>query len=214
MSKIGEQNVQGHFTRTLDSKLNERYKKSHHYSRGELNGKLDKLYADYFAQVGTMCVLIEFKEFETEVKSEKKKPLRKKLCVEIPEEFELTSYDCHFVSWRLDEPRNMSIRLDRYISKVCPLFDIDYDEFELIDGDDFIDGLLNEEIGSDYYDFIEYLDYLASLEDGSTPPSGGGKFGGVLYIVNKALDRMLAITYNSLTELLSLKKEYGLYSNS
>ncbi|KAA8672289.1 hypothetical protein [Vibrio gigantis] len=208
MSKIGEQIVQRCFSEKLKHQLDKRYGKYYHYASGELNGGLDRLYADYFASVGTKCVLIEFKEFETEIRREKEKPLRKKLCEEIPLSHQQNSYDGHFISWRDKDCDSINVNLDRYISKVGPLFGKTFDGFAQMDAEDFIEDFIDGFIGIEFVDFECYLRYLASLDDGSG--GSGGGFGGMILVFNKKLKKFVTAIFHNINDIVAFNEKHGL----
>ncbi|MBM4978026.1 hypothetical protein HYO23_22415 [Vibrio parahaemolyticus] len=208
MEKLGEQIVQRCFSEQLKSQLDYRYGKYFHYASGELNGRLDKLYADYFANIGTKCILIEFKEFESEIRSEKKKPLREKLCKRIPRSYQRDSYCCHFISWREKDSDSIDVILNRYLSKVGPLFDFRFEEFEDVRAEQFITDFIDGDVGLEFVDFEDYLKYLASLDDG--PKGGGGKIGGMILIFNKQLKKCFNAIFYDINDILAFNEANGL----
>ena len=207
MSKIGEQNVQRLFTEELNFRVSERFGKKYHHSYGEMNGKLDRTFADYFSSVGDVCILIEFKEFDAEIKNEKRKKLREKLCKELPENLKATSTLSHFVCWREERDDEFVLKLDRYVSRVCPLFGYEYGAFDTLNSDAFIEKYLSSELGAKYEPFEKYIDFLAGL-----PPGGNNNsFTGVILVFNKIAKIIKSIIFNSFSDFK--KKNMALQSS-
>lgn len=163
MDKIGEQQIQRLFSEYLGREVRKKFGDDFPFAYGEFNGMQDRKYADYFAGVNAYNVLIEFKEFFSEIKDEKRKRLRRKLCHEIPEDLLDLSYAAHHISWREKSEKSIILGFQRYLSKVCPLFEVSYDEFETLGVSKFLNQFINKDIGSDNSSFSGYIKYLAKI---------------------------------------------------
>jgi len=163
LNKIGEQQIQRLFSEYLGREVRKRFGDDFPFAYGEFNGMQDRKYADYFAGVNACNVLIEFKEFFNEIKDEKRKELRRKLCHEIPENLLDISYATHHISWREKSEESIILGFQRYLSKVCPLFDVNYDEFDILGVNDFLSEFINKDIGSGNSLFSDYIKYLAKI---------------------------------------------------
>lgn len=172
--KIGEANVIEVFSDLLNASFRE-LKPNGTYLKSNLSGKADKVYADYFASVNSKNILIEFKEFEKEIRFEMRKPLRK-FFFDSVNRLRLISRDCHFIGWRLDDTDSLKIKIDNYIFKVSPFFKKDFEfiksseKFAL----DFITKFIKGEIGISVGSFKRYLQFLNKI----TSDDGGGGGGG------------------------------------
>jgi len=198
LNKIGEQQVQSIFSKQLEHKIRANFGETFPFASGEFNGMQDKKYADYFAGVNASNILIEFKEFFREIKDEKKKPLRLKLCQELPDNLIETSCLSHHISWREDSNESITTYLQRYISAVCPLFNIKYAEFEITEVGDFIDGFLNKGLGSDNESFSRYVNFLGGISGDET-----ASFFGVLISFDKEVGMKNTI-FKSMSDLIGL----------
>lgn len=175
MEKIGEQQIQRLFSEYLGREIRKKFGDDFPYAYGEFNGKQDRKYADYFAGVNANNVLIEFKEFFGEIRDEKRKGLRRKLCHDIPKDLLDLSYAAHHISWREKSEESIILGFQRYLSKVCPLFEVDYDQFETLGVNKFLSQFIEKEIGSDNSLFSYYIRYLAKIAG-----DGDAGFFGVL----------------------------------
>ena len=72
-------------------------------------------------------------------------------------------YSTHQISWREKSEESIILGFQRYLSKVCPLFDVNYDEFETLRVNGFLNEFLNKDIGSDNSLFSDYIKYLAKI---------------------------------------------------
>ena len=209
MDKIGEQQIQRLFSEYLGRKVREKFGDDFPFAYGEFNGMQDRKYADYFAGVNACNVLIEFKEFFSEIKDEKRKELRRKLCHDIPEDLVDISYATHHISWREKSEKSIVLGFQRYLSKVCPLFEIDYDEFETIGVNKFLNDFTNQEIGSDNSLFSDYIKYLAKIAG----DEGAGFFGVLISFDSEiGMKNTIFKDMNELVELVNyntpeIKKE-------
>lgn len=198
MIKIGEQQVQRMFSEHLGETLRNRFGEKIRYAYGEFNGMQDKKYADYFAGVNSSNIIIEFKEFFSEINDERRKALRENLCKNIPDYLIETSYLSHHISWRGDSSESIVLAFDRYLSRVCPIFDIEYERFKVVGVSKFIDDFLDKRIGAGSDDFADYVDYLAELAGDE-----GSSFFGVLLSFDPKVGLKNTIFYN-LEQLVEL----------
>lgn len=175
--KIGEGNVIEPFSEILTSMILQKNPNTK-IVKSNMSGKSDRVFADYFASFDSNNILIEFKEFDTEIKYEKGKSLRKKLC-ELIKPFVIESMIGHHIAWRENITGIIKIKLDNYIHKVCPLFNIKttaYSSEKQVS--DFIADFIEGKIGLKLDSFKKYIEFLERLKDNSN--SGKG-FHAVLY---------------------------------
>lgn len=198
MNKIGEQQIQRFFSEYLGNAVRSKFGEDFPFAYGEFNGMQDRKYADYFAGVNASNLLIEFKEFFCEIKDEKKKGLRLKLCQELPSDLVEISYCSHHISWREKSDKSIVLGFQRYISKVCPLFEINYSEFNAVGVNGFLTQFLSKEIGSDNESFSEYIKYLAAIAGDE-----GADFFGVLISFDQELGMKNTI-FSNMAELIEL----------
>lgn len=199
---LGEANLVSAFNEFLANEVKRRFGNKAKYSRSDLSGKRDKTFADYFAGVNSKNILVEFKEFE--IKSETRKPLRDKLCRQLPNNLHSTSYYCHFISHREPIPE-LNIRFNSYISSVCPLFGIDShtEDHGSNSHSEFTNRLLNAEIGADILPFKTYIDFLAELAASSGSILGEENLTGVLISFNED-GSMIQTPFTSLQHLIRI----------
>lgn len=209
-TKIGEAQVQQAFIEHLKYKIQIKFGHDFPYNYGAFNGSQDRKYADYFAGVNAQNILVEFKEFESEVSSESKKPLRKKLCETISNDSLSSSLTAHFISWRLENTteNSLELRIDTYLPAVCPLFDIQFKGSNEKKIPEFIDDFLNMKSGVSNEEFESYIDKLSDIagDDGDT------SFYGVHVTFNSEHGIELKI-FSTIAELIELSKNLS-YSKS
>jgi hypothetical protein len=198
LDKIGEQQIQRLFSEYLGREVRKNLGDDFPFACGEFNGMQDRKYADYFSGVNACNVLIEFKEFFSEIKDEKRKVLRRKLCHEIPEDLIDISYATHHISWREKSEESIILGFQRYLSKVCPLFEVNYDEFETLGVNKFLNDFINKDIGSDNSLFSDYIEYLAKIAG----DEGAGFFG--LFISFDSESGMKTTIFKDMSQLIEL----------
>lgn len=164
-TKIGEAQVQQAFVEYLKFKISRKFGADFPYNYGAFNGSQDRKYADYFAGVNAKNILIEFKEFKSEISSESLKPLRKKLCDTISSSNLPISLDAHYISWRLENSneKKLKLKIDRYLPSVCPLFNKSFTGNNEKWIPDFIDDFLNMGAGVSNEDFELYVKELSDV---------------------------------------------------
>lgn len=197
--KIGEGNVIEPFSEILTSMILQKNPNSK-IIKSNMSGKSDRVFADYFASFDANNILIEFKEFDSEIKYEKDKFLRKKLCEQI-KPFVIESMNGHHVAWRENIAGIIKITLDNYIYQVCPLFNIKttaYSSEKQVS--DFITDFIEGKIGLKLYTFKRYIEFLERLKDDSN--SGKG-FHAVLYSYSSGILISTPIE-NNYMELITL----------
>lgn len=202
--KIGEANVIETFSEMLTSRIlyenpNAKILKSN------MSGKSDRLFADYFASIDANNILIEFKEFYTEIKHEKEKLLRKKLCERI-KPFIRESMIGHHIAWRENISNVINIKLNNYIYHVCPLFGIKTtaysSEKQILD---FITYFIEGKIGLKLSSFQKYIQFLERLKDDSNSAKG---FHAVLYSYSSGIliSSPIEGNYEELIQLIEQEK--------
>lgn len=203
-SKLGESQVIDFFSPVLRDQLTSRFGSHSKYSIGNFSGSQDRKYADFFAGTNSSCVLIEFKEFESEIRDEYRKPLREKLCKNLTSKTAALSRTTHFIAHRVSSIC-MDIKLSPYVDVVCPNWSIGNPPLEAISSKvhyDFIDDFLSAKEGVAIDRFLKYAGHLSStaggIADGASAP-----FKSVLYSRNTQ-GRIVGTIFNSLGELRKL----------
>lgn len=177
--KIGESNIIELFKHILLDKVSNKEKKVD-FIESTMCGKDDRKFADYFANLNSINILIEFKEFEKNIKSEKDKPLRKKLCEEIGRFIAITRRG-HFIAWSKNKDNNSrEIFLDNYIFKVSNIFElvlhgVKKTEYKC---EKFIDLFLEQRVGLGLRSFTNYIKFLKKLY--GDDPDDGTSFDAIL----------------------------------
>ncbi|EHV9709086.1 hypothetical protein NI385_17915 [Vibrio parahaemolyticus] len=151
-------------------------------NRCSLDGQDAILGADYIFTDTSNFALIEFKYEERDIRAEGRKPLRSQLCVRLDQEQnrQLQSLKCHYIAWSRKRS-NRTVELNQYYPEVCnnAIFtDTSYpqlvqDEPQIqsrISADAAFTSFLNGDIGSNYYTFKQYTNWLMTLggHEGST----------------------------------------------
>ncbi len=132
MKKKHEQSIINIFKSLFEKKCREYGYK--HVSTS-LDGQDELLGADYIFSETTKFILVEFKYTDKEINSEKKKPLRKKLCERLRDNIKedcdkfikegcdklSLHLNCHFISFR----KANHLYINNYVGRVCnPVFNI------------------------------------------------------------------------------------------
>jgi hypothetical protein len=202
--KAGESQVIDFFSSILKEELNDKFGSKANYSIGNFSGSQDRKYADFFAGTDSSCVLIEFKEFESEIRDEYKKPLRKKLCENLTSQTAILSRATHFIAYRVPS-RNVEIKLSPYVDVVCPNWSVGNPPLQDVISKthyDFIDDFLSAKEGVPIGNFLNYAGHLNStaggIADGANAP-----FKSVLYS-RSSQGRVVGTIFNSLGELKML----------
>lgn len=214
--KIGEANVIEVFSDLLNTLFRE-IKPNGTYLKSNISGKADKVYADYFASVNAKNILIEFKEFEKEIRFETKKPLRKKFFDSVSR-LRLISRDCHFIGWRLDDTDSLIIKIDNYIFKVSKFFKIDFQFIKSSErlAADFITEFIKGEIGIPVSQFKRYLQFLNQITHTNNDDGGGNTFPVIMLSYhdgNLLYNNIVAGDFLELIELIE-QKEKKKYAHS
>ncbi|WLG25989.1 hypothetical protein [Pseudomonas lurida] len=202
--KIGESQVIDFFSSALRDELYNKFGSNSNYSIGNFSGSQDRKYADFFAGTNSSCVLIEFKEFESEIRDEYRKPLREKLCKNLTGETAALSRATHFIAHRISSV-DMNIKLSPYVDVICPNWSVGSPPLQAICSKvhyDFIDDFLSAKEGVVISEFLRYAGHLNStaggIADGIAAP-----FKSVLYSRNTQ-GRIVGTIFNSLGELKQL----------
>ena len=206
MNKIGESQVQQAFVEHLKYQIAKKFGAEFPYAYGAFNGSQDRKYADYFSNVNARNILIEFKEFREEIKAEKRKPLRQKLCESITSIDLDYSLNGHFISWRVpnNDNKKLSVKIDTYLPSVCPIFGIDFQgshEQEIVQ---FVEEYLEFKIGLNNDDFGKYVNTLSDIATGG-PGSGSPSFYGVHLTFDPEIGLSLEI-FSTVSELIEFSK--------
>ncbi|WP_148051359.1 hypothetical protein [Pseudomonas protegens] len=202
--KLGESQVIDFFSSVLRDELINKFGSRSNYSIGNFSGSQDRKYADFFAGMESSCILIEFKEFESEVRDEYKKPLREKLCKNLTDKTAALSRATHFIAYRVSSG-NMDIKLSPYVDVICPNWSVGNPPLQAVNSKvhyDFICDFLSAKEGVAIGDFLSYAGHLNStaggISDGASAP-----FKSVLYSRNTQ-GRVVGTIFNSLGELKKL----------
>lgn len=144
-------------------------------NRCSLDGQDAILGADYIFTDASNFSLIEFKYEEGDIRAEGRKPLRSQLCLRLDHEKSrrLQSLKCHYIAWS-HKRRNRTVELNQYYPEVCnkvifpdehyPLLMHDEPQVQSrISADAMFTGFLNGNIGSNYFTFKQYTNWLMSL---------------------------------------------------
>ncbi|UGX01619.1 hypothetical protein [Pseudomonas aeruginosa] len=204
---IGEQQIVDAFSGFLKDKFRDIFGHEASYSIGNFAGKQDEVFSDFFAGTSSKNILIEFKEKESGLTSEKRKILRKALCSQIDDGFAQISRECHFAGWNSGVGK-IQIELTSYIDKVCPLFDLPKSQLELFQAREifphrhFISAFLDEGLGVSPDEFREYIHFLDWLRDSGAPP-GVTEFKAILYSYD-AEGELIGTSFKSLDEALAV----------
>ncbi|WP_440779945.1 hypothetical protein ACTACN_00785 [Pseudomonas syringae] len=202
--KLGESQVIDFFSSVLRDELNNKFGSQSNYSIGNFSGSQDRKYADFFAGTNSSCVLIEFKEFEREIRDEYKKPLREKLCRNLTSKTAALSRSTHFIAHRVSSS-DIAISLSPYVDVVCPNWSIGNPPLQAIRSKahyDFIDDFLSVKEGVAISEFLNYVGHLNSTAGGISD-GGSAPFKSVLYSRNTQ-GRVVGTIFNSLGELKKL----------
>jgi hypothetical protein len=204
---IGEQQIVDAFSGFLKDKFRDIFGHNSSYSIGNFAGKQDEVFSDFFAGTLSKNILIEFKERESGLTSEKRKILRKALCSKINDGFAQISRECHFAGWNSGSGK-IQIELTSYIDKVCPLFDLPRSQLDLFQAGGifphkhFISALLDEELGVSPDEFRAYIHFLDWLRD-SGAPLGMTEFKAILYSYD-AEGELIGTPFKNLDEALAV----------
>lgn len=171
-TKIGEAQVQQAFVEHLKFKIGRKFGAEFPYAYGAFNGSQDRKYADYFAGVNAKNILIEFKEFKSEISSESRKPLRNKLCNIISDANLSNSLNAHFIAWRLENSKDnrLRVKIDTYLPTVCALFNKHFDGNNERWIPEFVDDFLDIKAGVSNENFEAYINELSNIagDDGDS----------------------------------------------
>jgi len=150
-------------------------------NRCSLDGQDAILGADYIFTTTTKFALIEFKFEERDIKAESRKSLRAQLCTLLDSEMNRRSQSlqCHYIAWS-KRRQTRTVHFNNYYPEVCnnqvfdplvtPLINQQKQISSRINADVVIESFLNGDIGSNYYTFKQYTNWLMSLggHEGST----------------------------------------------
>lgn len=202
--KFGESQVIDFFATTLRDELRNKFGINEKYSIGNFSGSQDRKFADFFAGTESSCVLIEFKEFEMEIKDEIKKPLRQKLCKELTKDSAALSRGSHFIAYR-SPINNVTIKLAPYVDVVCPNFNIGIPPLAIVQTKthtDFIEEFLSGKEGVSIDQFLGYAGHLSATA-GGIKNGADAPFKSVLYSRDMQ-GKVVGTIFESLGELKQL----------
>lgn len=210
-TKHGEAQIVQAFTVRLNNEINNSAS-IEDYCLGDFSGMQDKTYADFFAGVNSKNILIEFKEYKHEIKSESRKSLRELMCINLDQYISGISCKCHFLAWNDSSSDEVNIKLSEYIDMVCPIFNLGEEVEKLLQEPnevsdiDFIDSFLSGRAGENFKAFKAYISYL-DLLDKEKGDGGVSSFKALLYSYSN-MGELKITKINSLDELVSLKYLY------
>lgn len=179
MNRKHEQSVADNFSDGF-KKVAAKYDRS--INRCSLDGQDAILGADYIFTDTSNFALIEFKYEEEDIKAESKKDLRLKLCTVLDNEIHkrTQSLKCHYIAWS-NKRHYRTVILNQYYPEVCnnavfsknqpPQFLHDEPQVvSRISANEAFESFLNGRIGSNYFTFKHYTNWLMSLggHEGST----------------------------------------------
>lgn len=207
MKPIGEQQLQRMYSEYLGAEVRKKFGPRAAFACGDFNAMQDRKFADYFASVASVNILVEFKEFE--VASERRKPLRGRLCADIQGEALGSSLRSHFISWREEHPTEVHLRFDSYLPKVCPLFgqwDVP-SPTGIMTHSKFTNQFLDASLGLELRLFRDYVRYLGRIGG-----AGGGeevRFAGLLISYDET-GAVRATIFESLSQLIQMVRSISL----
>jgi hypothetical protein len=208
LKKIGENQIIQFFSNALQDEIREKFGRDVNYSFGNFAGQQDKKFADFFAGTNSKNILIEFKEYEHELKAELKKPLRKKLCYTLNKELSTISRKCHFAAWN-EKESDIFINLVPYIDEICRRFipGLPEDVKNLLiknqpdSHEMFITKFLTDERGVSHAQFKAYINYLSNIAQSRDMNS----FEAILYSRNNS-GKLIGTKFSNLDEAFALTK--------
>jgi hypothetical protein len=204
--KMGEAQIIDFFSSCLRDEMYHKFGPNISYSIGNFSGSQDRKFADYFSGTSSSNILIEFKELKREAEDEWKKPLRKKLCLELTNETASQSRSSHFIAWGSGE-QDLTVKLTPYVDLICtkyigipPLIP----HAEQVHSE-FIDAFLSGTQGVNQEEFVSYIEHLnktaGGCADGKTVP-----FKSVLYSRNDS-GKLVGTRFENLGQLIYLYKK-------
>lgn len=206
MKKIGESQVIQSFSTFLQAELAVKFNGNINYCFGNFSGSQDRKFADVFVGTESSCILIEFKEFEGEIKDEYDKSLREKLCNELTVETAALSRSGHFIAFRKPGSK-MEITIASYVDTVCPGFSVGIPPLAMAQQfghREFVKNFLNNAAGQDYTSFIKYIGHLNSTA-GGTADGLAAPFKSVLYSKDNQ-GSIIGTVFESIGELKKVLK--------
>lgn len=217
MSTLGESNVIALFSTTLDYAVIRHYGNRPKYMKGNLSGKADTVFADFFVGLPFSNVLIEFKDIETGAKTEWKKPLRIKFCQTLNAATLLLSLQCHFFGFGTEhETENFDVFISEYAPRICPAVEnssIALPSETTVSAQFFLQGMLAKKVGLDTPGFIDYLNFLAKLPDTPTGPTlEQTSFPAQLISFND--DRVMSLPIHTIADLRRISEKLSSYQSS
>lgn len=167
MNTLGEANVIGFFTTTVDRAIQHTLGPQQKYMKGNMSGKADTLFADFFLGVPLANVLIEFKDEESDKRHEKRKELRIKLCRNLTPEIRDLSITCHYIGWGINhDAGRFSVDFSEYVPDICSALGgtpVCLPQKRRINMGSFLQQLFQLNVGCGIADFVTYVDFLSSL---------------------------------------------------
>jgi hypothetical protein len=181
--KMGEGVIQSAFADHLTRRAIKSLGNSAPYVNACLQGKSDRQFADYFASVNSICILLEFKEFENEFSHEKRKPLRDDLCsLLIGDKYsaeESLASRGHFLA--CGDIQGKIENIHSYPKKVCPFFEIHHNfSGSSYTEKDFLSGFINKSVGISIEEMNTYVTLLAKIAQQGRAQSKCPEFKAIL----------------------------------
>lgn len=148
--------------------------------RCSMDGQDSILGGDYIFTNNTKFVLAEFKYEASNLKSENKKTKRLNLCLNLDktELYRNLSLKCHYIAWS-EKRHTRTIFFNQYYSEICnqDIFGKD-SNLKLLSSnvvkvtvDTIINDFFNQNIGTNYFSFKKYIDWLLNLDSGGKTSS-------------------------------------------
>jgi hypothetical protein len=201
-----EQSVIDSFFRHLSKVANQIGKKFVYCS---LDGQDRFMGADYLLTDATKFTVTEFKYDESDIASEKNKPLPHEMCARLENEDnrQIEHKSCHFIAWSSGEIRR-TVHFNQYSNEVCNrkvlgllcgLNTGDPITGERINADVFIKQFLSGEIGLPFESFQSYITWLINNPD-NDDGDGPQEFIELL-LLDESRDDFVLIAFFSLLEL-------------
>lgn len=212
--KTGEGVIQSAFADHLARKVIEQIGLDAPYVSANLQGKSDKQFADYFTSINSKCLLIEFKEFKSEIIDEKRKPLREDLCALLANSTytaqEVISARGHFLAFGdIDEKIE---NIQSYSQAVCPIFSSDYAFSGTSHSEkEFLEGLIKGSVGITIDQMNQYVITLTKIAQQGKSQTACPEFKALLLSYDSKDGEYKKERFNDLCELqkimeLAMKK--------
>ena len=202
-----EQSVIDLFLRYLNKASEQQGKKILSFS---LDGQDHLVGADYLLTETTKFTVIEFKYDESDISSERNKPIRLVMCSRLEKENDrlIEHMHCHFIAWSSGFLWGRTVYFNNYSNEVCnrkvlgPLCGLISGSpivEERTNADEFIEEFLSGDIGLRFECFHSYITWLINNPDDD---DGDGPHEFIeLLLLDEDRDNFSMVTFHSLLEL-------------